>query len=47
MEDNNEVEGNDEVEDNNKDDNNFKEISALRLDRDLAFSRRGQGHQGL
>ena len=34
------------MEDNNKDDNNVKGISALRLDRDLGFSRGHQGCQG-
>ena len=33
------------MEDNDKDDNNFKDISALRLDRDLGFLRGHQGHQ--
>ena len=35
-----------EDNDNNKDNNNVKGISALRLDRDLGFSRVHQGHQG-
>ena len=38
------MEDNDKDDNNNKDDNNDKSISALRLDRDLGFSR---GHQGL
>ena len=35
-----------EDNDNNKDNNNDIGISALRLDRDLWFSRVHQGHQG-
>ena len=41
-----EVEDNDNNKDNNNDNNNDKGISALRLDRDLGFSRVHQGRQG-
>ena len=40
------MEDNDKDDNNNKDDNNDKGISALRLDRDLGFSRGHQGRQG-